>query len=232
MEGIDNNTDLFAAAKKADKTREAIMQANNLAEAMQKAEIEAIIRRKSRTKEKILKQKRENIKKFTIGFVSGTLTVSLLLAGANATREFISKIEKNLAVKEATVRLGNEFVNRAVENGLGVINEDGKLDTYSAINLDGADYTIVYTARNVLTPEDYNASIQTISTLDGSGKYIDYQQRLRDIGAIDPETGTASTAVEKQMVNDKLYTIYENESYGEILNTCADLENKNQGRGY
>lgn len=232
MERIDNNTDLFKAAKEADKRREAIREANNMQENIEYRERMEKARRKSNIKAKVKARNKERRRVFAKGFVIGALSTSLVFAGVHEVKELAGRLEKTIAVKEATTKLKDEFINRAIENGLGVINEEGKLDTYTAINLDGADPTVVYTARLTLTPEDYNSSIRTISTVDGSGKYTDYQQRLRDIGAIDPDTGTASVSVEKQMVRDDLYTIYTNESYSEVLDTCTDLENKTNERGY
>jgi len=233
MEGMDKYSTFYDAAIAADKRNEAVEAANDLGKRIDESEKEKITRRKSQRQAKIEARKKEARRRFTLGFISGALSISLLLAGIKEGKNIIKNHQYKIAVNEATEKLKDGFINRALENNLGIINENGKLDTASPINLNDADPVVVYTARLVMTPEDYNESVKGMKTKDGSGNYNDYQQRFRDIGAVD-NTGTASAEVEAQMLEQNIYTIYENASYNEILDTCSDLvvETKEQGRGY
>lgn len=229
----NNDRDVFANIVNNQQRNNKINGAVSNTEAMMENDKKSAIQRKSQRDARIeVRKKKEKKSTFAVGFISGVLSISLLLAGVKGTKNIIQKIEKNNKIKAATTELKNGFISRVLGNGLGTINEDGKLDTTSPINLDGADNALVYIARNVMDPDDFSASIQTIKTIDGSGYYIDYMQRLRDIGAIDQTTGTASIAEEEKMLRDEFYEMYENSSYQEILDTCQDLGTKTMGRGY
>lgn len=228
MKGIDENTDLFAAALEADKRKEANNEAKNLQERLNNEERERP-KNKSLKRAAIKKRQREARRRFIITFTAGALAGALATVGITG---LYGKIEKNQKIKSAAKTLEKQAEVVLLEQGLAMRNEDGdvivrdnNISDYSCLDLTHASSLEQHIYSEVLGSE-FDDAIQTASYENGGYYYTGTNQWRNINGYIDKNTGTASYLEQKTAMEDKLLEAYENNCEG-IIRSSEELHDGN-----
>lgn len=218
MKGIDENTDLFAAAVEADKRKEPIIAAEALQErlnnnARERAKNKTL--KRAAIKKKLKEARRRDIVTFTAGALAG------VLATVGITGLY-GKIEKNQKVKSAAKTLEKQAEVVLLEQGLAERNEDGDvvvrdndISDYRCLDLTHASSLEQHIYSEVLGSE-FNDAIQTASYENGGYYFTGTNQWRNYNGYIDKETGNPSYIEQRAAMEEKLLEAYKNNCEGII----------------
>ena len=231
MKGIDENTDLFKAAKEADKQKETNNEAKNLQERLDNEDRERA-KKKSTKRAAIKKRQKEDRRKFSIAFVSGALVGALTVVGITG---LYKKIETNQKVINADNTLKSQVEVILLEQGLAWRNEDGDvivrdndINDYKCLDLTHASLLEQHIYSEVLGGE-FDDAIQTASYENGGYHYTGTNQWRNINGYIDKETGNPSYYEQRAAMVEPLLEAYKNNCEGIIRSSEELHENMSMG---